>query len=179
MYAHDPKLFFSPQENTFQVVIATDGSCNSHFLFLYESMEWSDTNKIGYTNGAGMYSEYTGHNGDATSLNNRYVYTINPIIQAETQLNKGNMVIMQQSGKDGGDKVYTQQMELGPEKVVSRKQQEELRNEGVAMSQQSDKDGSMEVQKAIAILQNFVNKKSMQSKLIAALQEGSMKKAKA
>ena len=172
MYAHDPKLF-SPQENTFQVVIATDGSCNTRVLFLYESMEWSDTNKIGYTNGAGVVGEYTGHNGNALLLSNKYVaYTIStniPIIQVETQLNKGNMALMQQSGKDGGDKVYTQQMELGPEKVVFRKQQEELHNEGGAMSQQSDKDSSMEVQKAIAILQNLVNKKSMQSKLNAAL----------
>ena len=179
MYAHDPELFFSPQENTFQVVIATDSSCNSRLIFLYESMEWSDTNKIGYSNGAGVVAEYTGHNGDATSLNNNYVYKSSPIIQAETQLNKGNMVFMQQSGKDGGDKVYTQQMELGPEKVVSRKQQEELHDEGGAMSQQSDKDGSMEVQKAIAILQNFVNKKSMQNELNTVLQEGSMKKEKA
>ena len=139
-------------------------------------MEWFDTNQIGYSNGAGVYSIFT---GDVHILNNHYVYVPHPLIQAETQLNMGNMALMQQSGKDGGDKVYIQQMELGPEKVVSRKQQEELRDEGGAMSQQSDKDGSMEIQKAIAILQDFVNKKSMQSKLNAALQEGSMKKAKA
>ena len=69
-----PELFFSSQENTFQVVIATDGSCNSHIIFLYENMEWSRTNRIGYSNGNGVGSEYTGHNGDALLLKSIYIY---------------------------------------------------------------------------------------------------------
>ena len=181
-----------PQENTFQLVIAADSSCNTHFLFLYENMEWSDTNRIGFTNGRGSSAEYRGHNGNVHLLTGHFVYSTRPIIQAITQINKGNMVSMQQSGKDGGGMVYIQDMELGLEKVVSRKQQEELRDEGRtmsqqeglsdeggAMSQQSGKDGSTEALEAIAVLKKFVGKKLVQSELNAALQESFMKKVKA
>ena len=112
-------------------------------------MEWSDANRIGITNGRGLSAEYRGHRGNARRLTGRIVYTIRPIIQAITQINKGNMVSMQQSGKDGGG---IQDMELGLEKVVSRQQQEELRDEGGAMFQQEelrDEGGAMFQQKEL------------------------------
>ena len=139
-----------PQENTFQLVIAADSFCNTHFLFLYENMEWTSTNRIGYTNGRGSSGEYRGHLGNARRLTGHFVYSIRPIIQAITQINKGNMVSMQQSGKDGGG---VQDMELDLEEVVSRQQQEELHDEGGTMSQQeelSDEGGTMSQQEGLS-----------------------------
>ena len=125
-------LFLLLQQNTYQLIIATDPSrCKTYVIFDYDDITWSrGSPTVGYTDGEGNGFQFSIQNNDARTLSNtvqvhRIDQIFSPAQVEEAKMNRGNFVYMQQDKddthveqKDGDGQAYKAENNQGSQTKV-------------------------------------------------------------